>query len=82
MFSHSHTLVNIPESQSLEGLTDPQVEKALTLGCKGLWTSRDWMQTCSFVRVRRCIVQGEAPRVSFVSKRGLRHTPLKVKNTG
>lgn len=39
VFSHSHTWVNIPESQGREGLTAQQVQKALTLGsftsCKG-----------------------------------------------
>lgn len=32
VFSHSHTWVNIPESQGREGLTAQQVQKALTLG--------------------------------------------------
>ena len=84
-FSHSHTLVNIPESQSWEELTDQYVQKALTLGSlarlHGRWTSRYWMQKCSPVSAKNCIFLGEILWTS-VSTRELRQFLLKVQNTG
>lgn len=83
VFSHSHTWVNIPESQGREGLTAQQVQKALTLGsftsCKGAVDLQKLGAKSSSLCVRNCIFQGETPWASSVSKRGLRHCPLKVK---
>lgn len=80
MFSHSDTWVNIPESQSQEGLTAQQVQKALTLGSftssKGAVDLPKLGAKMSLSKGENSIFQGEAPWASSVSKRWLRHFPL------
>lgn len=59
VFSHSHTWVNIPGSQSQEGLTAQQVQKALTLGsftsCKGAVDLQKLGAKMSLSKCENCI---------------------------